>query len=125
MNVVHVFPYSPRRSGGVNNAILNFIACQRAKGINAVGIGGLDEQLPRKDFEFPVAEIGPLRDLSWKIFSSQFGIMPGETVVNFHSIEYDYRSFTKELRSLSIPYVLSEQGHLSFQNFGRWLKKFI
>jgi poly(glycerol-phosphate) alpha-glucosyltransferase len=125
MNVVHIFPYSPRRSGGVNNAILSFIACHRAKGINAVGLGGLDEQLPRKDFEFPMAEVGALRGLSWPVVLSQLGVKPGETVVNFHSINYHYRSLTQGLRRLSIPYVLSEHGHLSFQNPARWLKKFI
>ena len=38
MNVVHVFPYTPKISGGHSNAIRGFIACQRAKGIHAVGI---------------------------------------------------------------------------------------
>src|ERR1035441_9328819 len=66
MNVVHVFPYSAKVPGGHSNAIRSFIACQRAAGLNAVGIATEAEaELAKLTCEFPYAEVGSLWGLRW------------------------------------------------------------
>ena len=126
MNVVHVFPYTPKISGGHSNAIRGFIACQRAKGIDAVGIAPqADELTTQQDWGFPLAEVDSLWELRWKSIAERFGIPVGNSLLNFYSINYRFAALLKDLRRAGVPYVLTEQGQLAFQNAGRWLKKFI
>ncbi len=126
MNVVHVFPYTPKISGGHSNAIRHFIACQRAKGINAVGIAPqADEMSEGKGWEFPLAEVRSLWEQRWKMIAERFGIRAGESLLNFYSINFRFGPLMKDLRRAGVPYVLTEQGQLAFQNAARWLKKFV
>ena len=41
MKIIHIFPFSVRASGGHSNAILEFIACQRAAGLDVTGLSPL------------------------------------------------------------------------------------
>src|SRR5439155_14044725 len=126
MNVVHVFPYTPRLSGGHSNAIRSFIACQRAKGINATGIAPqADELLAKKDWGFPLVEVGSLWNLRWRIIAERFGIAAADSLLNFYSVNHRFAPLMKDLRRAGVPYVLTEQGQLAFQNPARWLKKFV
>src|SRR5689334_15595942 len=125
MNVVHVFPYTPKISGGHCNAIRGFIACQRAKGIHAVGIAPRADDAPaQQDWGFPLAEVGSLWELRWKTVAEQFGLTAGNSLLNFYSIDYRFAPLLKDLRRAGVPYVITEQGQLAFQNAARWLKKF-
>ena len=126
MNVVHVFPYSARVSGGHSNAIHGFIACQRAKGINSTAIAPQADGAPaEKDWGFPLAEVDSLWNLRWKVIAERFGITAGDSLLNFYSINYRFNPLMKDLRRAGVPYVLTEQGQLSFQNPTRWFKKFV
>ncbi len=126
MNVDHVFPYTPRVSGGHSNAIRSFIECQRAKGINAVGIAPLpDMTAAGATFDFPFAEVPSLWDLGWETLARRFGISAGDSLLNFHSINYRFAPLLRDLRRANIPYVLTSHGQLGFQTAVRWLKKFV
>jgi glycosyltransferase involved in cell wall biosynthesis len=125
MNVVHVFPYTARISGGHSNAARGFIACQRAKGLNAVGIAPRADDLSAEpDWGFPLAEVGSLWELRWKTIAERFGITASDSLLNFYSINYRFGPLLADLRRAGVPYVLTEQGQLAFQNAARWLKKF-
>ena len=126
MNVVHVFPYTPKISGGHSNAIRGFIASQRAKGIQAVGIAPKADNLSAdQDWGFPLTEVGSLWELRWKTIAERCGLTPTNSLINFYSINYRFSALLKDLRRVGVPYVLTEQGQLAFQNAARWLKKFI
>ena len=126
MNVVHVFPYTPKISGGHSNAIRGFIACQQAKGIHAVGIAPRAGDLPApQDWGFPLTEVGSLWELRWKTIAERFGLTANNSIINFYNINYRFAAFLHDLRRVRVPYVLTEQGQLAFQNAVRWLKKFL
>ena len=46
-------------------------------------------------------------------------------MLSFYSINYRFTPLLKDLRRAGVPYVLTEQGQLAFQDAARWLKKFI
>ena len=126
VNVVHVFPYTPRMSGGHSHAIRNFIACQRAKEINAVGIAPkADKEAPETSWGFPLVEVDSLWNLHWATLAERFTIPPVSSLVNFHSVNRRFAPLLADLRRAGVPYVLTSHGQLSFQNAWRWLKKFV
>jgi glycosyltransferase involved in cell wall biosynthesis len=126
VNVVHVFPYTPRTPGGHSNAIRSFIACQRAKRINAVGISPKpDAPAPETDWEFPLAEVDSLWDLRWADIADRFGIASGNSLLNLHTVNRRYAPLLADLRRAGVPCVLTSHGQLSFQTPWRWLKKFV
>jgi glycosyltransferase involved in cell wall biosynthesis len=125
MNVVHVIPYTPRVSGGHSNAIRSFIASQRAKEINAVGIAPkADEKAAEEAWEFPLVEVDSLWKLQWAPIADRFAIATGSSLVNFHSVNLRFAPLLADLRRAGVPYVLTSHGQLSFQNARHWLKKF-
>src|ERR1035438_10341315 len=98
VNVVHVFPYTPRVSGGHSNAIRSFIACQRAKEINAVGIAPkADEDAAETSWEFPLIEVDSLWNLHWETIAEQFAIAPGSSLINFHSVNRRFSPLVADL----------------------------
>lgn len=126
LNVVHVFPYPPRISGGHSNAIRSFIECQRENGINAVGIGPKaagDHEAA--DLGFPLREVDSVSRLRWETIASQFGILAGSTVIHFHNVTRDYAPLMKDLQRRGIPYVFTGHGQFSFRNALHWFKKFV
>ncbi len=126
MNVVHVFPYTVRVSGGHSNAIRSFIACQRAKGINAVGLAPApDAATPETPLEFPLVEVDPLDSLRWETLAKRFKIEAGNSLLHFHSVNRKFAPLLSDLRRTGVPYVFTSHGQLDFQSAGRWLKKFI
>jgi glycosyltransferase involved in cell wall biosynthesis len=126
VNVVHVFPYSARILGGHANAIRGFIACQRAKQINAVGVSPKPDA-PAADttWEFPLAEVDSLWSLRWADIAERFGIAPGNSLLNLHTVDRRYAPLLGDLRRAGVPHVLTSHGQLGFQNAWRWLKKFV
>ena len=126
MNVVHVFPYTARVLGGHANAIRGFIACQRAKGINAVGIAPKpDAREPEPDWGFPVAEVDSLWDLRWSSVAERFVISPDDSLLHLHGVNRRYAPLLRGLRQAGVPYVLTTHGQLAFQTPWHWLKKFV
>jgi glycosyltransferase involved in cell wall biosynthesis len=126
MNVVHVFPYSAKVPGGHSNAIRSFIACQRAAGLNAVGIATEAEaELAKLTCEFPYAEVGSLWDLSWATLAELFKLQADQSLLNLHSVNRRYAPLLDDLRRVGVPYVVTSHGQLSFQTPWRWLKKII
>jgi glycosyltransferase involved in cell wall biosynthesis len=126
MNVVHVFPYTPRVLGGHSNAIRGFIACQRAKGINAVGIAPkADAAAAETDWGFPFAEVDSLWELRWTIIAERFGISSDKSLVNLHGVSRRYAPLLGDLRRAGVPYVLTSHGQLDFHTPWRCLKKFV
>lgn len=125
LNVVHVFPYSIRISGGHSNAIKAFIASQRDEGINALGVTPFPPT-PQSgpDLGIPLMEVESLWRLRWEAISKGFGVHIGDTVVNFHSVNFRFAPLMRELRRLGVPYVFTSHGQLGVQTFARWLKKF-
>src|ERR1035441_6855118 len=100
MNVVHVFPYSAKVPGGHSNAIRSFIACQRAAGLNAVGIATEAEaELAKLTCEFPYAEVGSLWGLRWAALAERFKLRAEETLLNLHSVNRRYAPLLDDLRS--------------------------
>ena len=123
VNVVHVFPYTPRLCAGHSNAIRGFIACQRANEVNAVGIAPRAHgKAPETGWEFPLVEVDSLWPLRWKTIAERCAIAPGNSVVNFHSVNRRFAPLLADLRRAGIPYVLTSHGQLSFQNKWRCLK---
>src|ERR1039458_4255102 len=126
MNVVHVFPYSVKVPGGHSNAIRSFIACQRAAGLNAVGIATEAEaELVKLTCEFPYTEVGSLWGLRWADLAERFKLRAEETLLNLHSVNRRYAPLLEDLRRVGVPYVVTSHGQLSFQTPWRWLKKII
>ena len=126
MNVVHLFPYSARVPGGHSNAIQGFITCQRANGINAVGISPKPEEgTAETSWQFPLAEVDSLWDLRWATIAERFRIAPGSSVINLHSVNRRFGPLLRDLRRAGVPYVQTSHGQLGFQNAWRWLKKFV
>ena len=126
MNIVHVFPYSARVSGGHSNAIRSFIACQRAKGINAVGISPKpDERAVEVDWGFPLAEVDSIWTLGWESVAERFGLRVGKSLLHLHSVDRRYTPWLGDLRRAGVPYVLTSHGQLSYRSAWGWLKKFV
>ncbi len=126
MNVVHVFPYSVRISGGHSNAIRCFIACQRAAGLNAVGIAPEGEAGPGEPTrEFPLVEVESLWALRWAGIAERLAITPGNSVANLHSVNRRQAALLGDLRRAGVPYVFTSHGQLGYQTAWRWLKKFV
>jgi glycosyltransferase involved in cell wall biosynthesis len=111
-------------SGGHSNAIRSFIACQRAKEINAVGIAPkADEDAAETSWEFPLVEVDSLWNLHWETIAEQFAIAPDSSLFNFHSVNRRFASLLSDLRRADVPYVLTSHGQLSFHNAWHWFKK--
>jgi glycosyltransferase involved in cell wall biosynthesis len=126
VNVVHVFPYPARVPGGHTNAIRGFIACQRAKEINAVGVAPkLDGETGPTDWGFPLVEVDSIGRLRWAAIAGRFAVESGNSVVNLHNVTRRYVPLLRDLRQAGVPYVLTSHGQLGFQNPLRWLKKFV
>jgi len=126
VNVIHLFPYSPVVSGGHSNAIRSFIACQKAKGINVVAIapkaeGGATET----NWEFPLVEVDSLWNLRWAAIADRFAIAPGDSLLNFHSVNYRFAPLQSDLRRAGIPYVLTSHGQLNFRSALHGFRKFV
>ena len=84
---IHLFPYSPQVSGGHSNAIRSFIACQRAKAINAVAIAPKpDPGTGQTSWDFPLAEVDALWGLRWVDIAERFRITPGGSLVHLHRL---------------------------------------
>lgn len=127
VNIIHIFPYSARTSGGHSNAIRAFITSQRNAGLNAVGLTPIPEREKEGDLplEFPVIEVESLEKLRWETISKHFAFPTGTVIVNFHSISRSLRPLARELSAKAVPYVFTSHGQLGIQTFARWLKKFI
>jgi glycosyltransferase involved in cell wall biosynthesis len=126
VNVVHVFPYSAKVRGGHANAVRGFIACQRAKGINAVAISPKAETgAAETTWEFPAMEVDSLWRLRWAAIADRFKLTSGDSLLNFHSVNRRYAPLLAELRRAGVRYVLTSHGQLAFQTPWRWLKKFV
>lgn len=126
MNVVHVFPYSARVSGGHSNAIHAFIRSQRLKGINAVAISPRgDSASPAAAFEFPLVEVDSLWAQRWEGIARSFRIAAGDSLLNFHSVNRRFAPLLQDLRAAGVPHVLTSHGQLGVQTFARWFKKFV
>lgn len=126
LNVVHIFPYSIRISGGHSNAIKAFIGSQRNEGINALGVTPIPENpQTTPDLGIPLMEVESLWSLRWESIAKGFNIHRGDTVVNFHSVNFRFGRLMRELRLLGIPYVFTSHGQLGVQTFFRWVKKFV
>lgn len=126
MNIVHVFPYTPKVLGGHANAIRGFVACQRAHGINAVGIAPrADDEAAEINWGFPLAEVDSLWDLRWASIAKRFAIASGNSLLNLHSVNRRDAPLLGDLRRAGVPYVLTSHGQLGFQNPWRWLKKLV
>ncbi len=126
MNVVHIFPYSARVSGGHSNAIRSFIACQRAAGTNAVGIAPQDlSNVGQMTCEFPLVEVDSLWELRWTILAERFEIPVSDSLVHLHSMNRRFGPLLADLRRAGVPYVFTSHGQLGFQSLWRWLLKFV
>jgi glycosyltransferase involved in cell wall biosynthesis len=113
-------------AGGHANAIRSFIACQRAKQINAVALAPKpDAPAAETSWEFPLAEVDSLWDLRWASIAEQFGIGSGDSLLNLHSVNRQYAPLLADLRRARVPYVMTSHGQLGFQTPWRWLKKFV
>jgi glycosyltransferase involved in cell wall biosynthesis len=122
---VHVFPYSPTLSGGHSNAIRGFIACQRAKQINAVGVAPKpDAAAAQRSWDFPLAEVDSLWDLRWTAIAEQFATAPGNSLLHFHSVDHRFAPLLSDLRRAGVPHVYTSQGQLNFRGVVHGLKKF-
>ena len=126
MNVVHLFPYTPRTSGGHTNAIRGFIACQRARQINAVGLAPKPEAgAEETNWEFPLVEVDSIWNLRWAAIAERFAIGSGNSLLNLHNVTRLYAPLLADLRRAGVPYVQTSHGQLGFQTTWRWLKKFV
>jgi poly(glycerol-phosphate) alpha-glucosyltransferase len=113
-------------AGGHANAIRSFIACQRAKQINAVAIAPKpDAPAAATSWEFPLAEVDSLWDLRWSNIAERFGIAYGNSLLHLHSVNRRYAPLLADLRRARVPYVMTSHGQLGFQNPWRWLQKFV
>jgi poly(glycerol-phosphate) alpha-glucosyltransferase len=112
--------------GGHSNAIQSFIACQRARGINAVGLAPkADAEAVEPEWHFPLAEVESLWDLRWASIAKRFAITPADSLLNLHGINRRYAALLGDVRRAGVPYVLTSHGQLSFQTPWRWVKKFL
>ena len=126
MNVVHLFPYSVKVSGGHTNAIRAFIDCQRASGINAVGIAPeLAAAAAETDLEFPLAEVASLGSLRWLTIARRFNLEVGNSLLHFHSVGRKFIPLIKDLRVAGVPFVFTSHGQLGFRNAGHWFLKLV
>jgi len=126
LNVAHVFPYSPQVSGGHSNAIRSFIECQRANGINAVGVVEQSAKAPSDvELGFPLYEVDSIAKLEWGALAKHFSLAAGNSVVHFHHVTRAYAPLIQDLQRVGIPYVFTGHGQFSFRSPLHWLKKFI
>jgi hypothetical protein len=90
--------------GGHSNAIRGFIACQREKGINAVGISPKPEAgAAETSWEIPIVEVDSLWNLRWEAITDQFKIASGDSLLNLHSVNRRYAPLLAELRRARVP----------------------
>ena len=124
--VVHVFPYSPAVSGGHSNAIRGFIACQRARQINAVAIAPRPETAAAQpSWDFPLAEVDSLWDLRWTTIAERLPLAPLNSVIHFHSVDLRFAPLLRDLQRVGVPHALTSQGQLNFRGAVHWFKKFV
>jgi len=113
-------------SGGHSNAIRSFIACQRAKGINAVAIAPKPETgTVAPTWEFPLAEVDSLWNLRWASIAERFAITSGDSLVHLHSVNRRLAPLLGDLRRAGVPYALTSHGQLNFKNAAHGFKKFV
>ncbi len=123
---IHLFPYSPQVSGGHSNAIRSFIACQRAKGIEAAAIAPRPESgTAGKTWDFPLAEVDTFWGLRWAGIAQRLGIPVGGSLVHVHSVHLGLTPLLRDLRRVGVPYVLTSHGQLNFKDAFHALKKFV
>jgi glycosyltransferase involved in cell wall biosynthesis len=126
MNAVHIFPYSPRISGGHSNAIRSFIESQRVAGINAVGVATrTGDESVGTDPGFPLSEVESFGNLNWETVSRQFNLATDSSVVHFHNVTRVYAPLIRDLRRAGVPYVYTGHGQFSYRSVLHWLKKFV
>jgi len=124
--IVHVFPYSPRISGGHSNAIRIFIECQRASGLDAVGVAvRSDSASTETGFGFPLMEVDSILNLRWEPLAQQFDLVAGNSLIHFHNVTRAYAPLQRDLRLVGVPYVFTGHGQFSFKNVLHGLKKFV
>ena len=126
LSVVHLFPYSPKISGGHSNAIRSFIECQRANGIGAVGVVAREGAAPLDtDLGFPIIEVDSFASINWASIQKKLDLTAGSFLVHFHNVTSAYAPLIRELRQLGIPFVFTGHGQFSYRNTWHGLKKFV
>jgi glycosyltransferase involved in cell wall biosynthesis len=112
--------------GGHANAIRGFIASQRAQGINAAGIAPTaGEETATMAWGFPLAEVDSLWNLRWLAIAGRFAIAPGNSLLNFHSVDHRFAPLLRDLRASGVPYILTSHGQLNFRGVLHGLTKFV
>lgn len=76
-------------------------------------------------WEFPLAEVDSLWGLRWAEIADRFAILPGNSLLNFHSVNRRFAPLLGDLHQAGVPYVLTSHGQLGFQSAWRWLKKLV
>ena len=124
--IIHVFPYSPRISGGHSNAIRTFIECQRAGGLDAVGVAVRSNPAATEmDFGFPLTEVDSVLNLRWEKLARQLGLAAGNSLIHFHNVTRAYAPLQRDLQQVGVPFVFTGHGQLSFKNALHGMKKFL
>ncbi len=75
--------------------------------------------------DFPLAEVDSLWTLRWASVAERFGLTPGDSLFNLHSVNRRYAPLLGDLHRAGVPYVLTSHGQLNFRSALHGFKKFV
>ena len=125
MKIIHIFPYSVWRSGGHSNAILAFIECQLAAGLDVCGLSPISARSGANGCSLPLAireiEFASCAAVGAEIERSADG---GRAIVHVHAINGFTTGLAAHARSAGHAVALTSHGQLNFRSPLHALQKF-
>jgi glycosyltransferase involved in cell wall biosynthesis len=117
MKIIHIFPYSARASGGHSNAIVEFIACQRATGLDVIGLS----PLPPEDIHNGTLPAAGVREMDFTdptfVNAEIIRIADHQpAVMHVHAVNRFTGRLVEYARKAGLAVVLTSHGQLNFRN---------
>jgi glycosyltransferase involved in cell wall biosynthesis len=126
MKIIHIFPYTARNSGGHSNAILAFIECQLAAGLDvcalspiSAGVGANGRSLPPEIREIEFASCAAVGGAIERLADGR------RAIVHVHAINRFTTALVAHVRGAGHAVALTSHGQLNFRSPLHALKKFV
>ena len=125
MKIIHIFPYSVWRSGGHSNAILAFIECQLAAGLDVCGLSPISARSGANGCSLPLA-IREIEFASCAAVGAEIERLAdgGRAIVHVHAINRFTTGLAAHARSAGHAVALTSHGQLNFRSPLHALQKF-
>ena len=126
MKIIHIFPFSVRASGGHSNAILEFIACQRAAGLDVTGLS----PLPPAELLTEAVSAAGIRELDFAdgaaVRAEIMGIADRRpAILHVHAVNRFTEMLANDARAAGMAVVMTSHGQLNFHSGLHAVKKLI